>query len=52
MDNKFIDLNSRPQRIHEQNSSNQIQSMDVMSGVNHEAAGVVPIGSFKREARK
>ncbi|KAF3435790.1 hypothetical protein FNV43_RR22882 [Rhamnella rubrinervis] len=47
MDNKLIDLNARPQRIHGQTSTNQ--GMDVLSGSNHESASVVPVGSFKRE---
>ncbi|XP_065869014.1 B-box zinc finger protein 19-like isoform X2 [Euphorbia lathyris] len=50
IDNKLIDLNARPQRIHGQNSANQ--GIDVMSGTNHESANVVPVGSFKRETEK
>lgn len=51
MDNKLIDLNARPQRIHGQTSNNQEQGMDV-SGNNNESASVVPTGSFKREPEK
>ncbi|KAJ8763338.1 hypothetical protein K2173_002221 [Erythroxylum novogranatense] len=47
LDNKMIDLNTRPQRIHGQNSTSQ--GMDVTSGNNHASAGVVPVGTFKRE---
>uniref|UniRef100_A0A5B7AE50 Putative B-box zinc finger protein 19 n=1 Tax=Davidia involucrata TaxID=16924 RepID=A0A5B7AE50_DAVIN len=50
MDNKMIDLNSRPQRIHGQSSNNQ--GMDVLSGTNNESASVVPVGSFERELEK
>ncbi|XP_015892301.1 B-box zinc finger protein 19 isoform X2 [Ziziphus jujuba] len=50
MENKLIDLNARPQRIHGQASTNQ--GMDVLSGSNHESASVVPVGSFKREPEK
>ncbi|XP_015570680.1 B-box zinc finger protein 19 isoform X4 [Ricinus communis] len=50
IDNKLIDLNARPQRIHGQNSTNQ--GMDVMSGSNHECASIVPVGSFNREPEK
>ncbi|KDP27641.1 hypothetical protein JCGZ_19646 [Jatropha curcas] len=50
IDNKLIDLNARPQRVHGQNSTNQ--AIDVMSGNNHESASVVPVGSFKREPEK
>ncbi|CAL5426331.1 unnamed protein product [Camellia sinensis] len=32
MDNKIIDLNAKPQRIHGQASNNQEQGMDVLSG--------------------
>ncbi|GMP37734.1 hypothetical protein CsSME_00009298 [Camellia sinensis var. sinensis] len=49
MDNKMIDLNAKPQRIHGQASNNQEQGMDVLSGANHESAGVVPGGYFTRE---
>lgn len=50
MDNKLIDLNARPQRVHGQTSNNQC--MDVHSGTNHESESVVPVGSFKREPEK
>ncbi|XP_021655084.2 B-box zinc finger protein 19 isoform X2 [Hevea brasiliensis] len=50
IDNKLIDLNARPQRIHGQNSTNH--GIDVMSGTNHESSSVVPVGSFKREPKK
>ncbi|KAF2322812.1 hypothetical protein GH714_031044 [Hevea brasiliensis] len=52
IDNKLIDLNARPQRIHGPNSTNQEQGLDVMSGTNHESASVVPAGSFKRDPEK
>lgn len=52
MDTKMIDLNSRPQRIHEQALNNQGHGMDGLSGCNHEHASVVPVGSFKREPKK
>jgi hypothetical protein len=52
MDNKLIDLNARPQRIHGQSSTNQEQGMDVLNDSNHESASVVPVGSFKREPEK
>ncbi|XP_057966114.1 B-box zinc finger protein 19-like isoform X2 [Malania oleifera] len=52
MDNKMIDLNARPQRVHGQTSNNQKQGMDVLSGTNHESASLVPVGSFKREQEK
>ncbi|CAL5367290.1 unnamed protein product [Camellia sinensis] len=38
MDNKIIDLNAKPQRIHGHASNNQEQGMDVLSGANHESA--------------
>ncbi|XP_062076902.1 B-box zinc finger protein 19-like [Humulus lupulus] len=50
MDNKLIDLNSRPHRIHGQPSTNQ--GMDVLSGTNHESTSVVPVVSFEREPEK
>ncbi|KAJ6402885.1 hypothetical protein OIU84_014899 [Salix udensis] len=43
MDNKLIDLNSRPQRIHGQNSTNQ---------ESHEFSSLAPVGFFKREPQK
>ncbi|KAF2301936.1 hypothetical protein GH714_030556 [Hevea brasiliensis] len=49
IDNTLIDLNAKPQQINGQNSTNQEQGMDVMSGTNHESASAVPVGSFKRE---
>ncbi|XP_052623016.1 B-box zinc finger protein 19 [Lactuca sativa] len=51
MENKMIDLNSKPQRMHGQTSNNQEQGMEI-SGGNNECASVVPIGSFKREPEK
>ncbi|GAY52857.1 hypothetical protein CUMW_145190 [Citrus unshiu] len=45
VDNKLIDLNARPNRGQASNN----QGMDVLSGTNHDSAGVVPVGSFKRE---
>ncbi|KAL8228433.1 hypothetical protein R6Q57_016017 [Mikania cordata] len=51
MENKLIDLNSRPQRMHGQTSNNQEQGMDI-SGGNNDCASVVPVGSFKREPEK
>ncbi|KAK6916644.1 B-box-type zinc finger [Dillenia turbinata] len=52
IDNKLIDLNARPLRIQGQASNNQGQGMDVMSGTNHEPAGIVPVASFKRDPEK
>ncbi|GMN55778.1 hypothetical protein TIFTF001_024895 [Ficus carica] len=52
MDNKLIDLNTRPSRIHGQPSTNQEGGMDVLSGTNHESTSVVPIASFERELEK
>ncbi|XP_010271471.1 PREDICTED: B-box zinc finger protein 19 isoform X1 [Nelumbo nucifera] len=51
-DTKMIDLNARPQRVHGQASNNQAPGMDVLSGSNHEAAHIVPIGAFKKEPEK
>ncbi|XP_076951466.1 B-box zinc finger protein 19-like [Bidens hawaiensis] len=51
MENRLIDLNSRPQRMHGQTSNNQEQGMDI-SGGNNDCASVVPVGSFKREPEK
>ncbi|KAJ4838093.1 B-box zinc finger protein 19 [Turnera subulata] len=51
MDNKLIDLNSRPQRIHGQNSANQERRLE-NNGINSDSAGVVPLGSFKIEPEK
>ncbi|KAH7574970.1 hypothetical protein JRO89_XS02G0027800 [Xanthoceras sorbifolium] len=48
LNSKSIDLNARPQ--HGQGSMNR--GMDVLNGSNHESAGVVPVGSFKREPEK
>lgn len=51
MENKLIDLNSKPQRMHGQTSNNQEQGMDI-SGGNNDSASAVPVGSFKREPEK
>ncbi|KAK9942758.1 hypothetical protein M0R45_008407 [Rubus argutus] len=48
IDAKLIDLNTRPQRIHGQSSTNQDQGLDVLGGTNNESASVVPVGNFKR----
>lgn len=45
MENQMIDLNTRPQRVHGQASTNQEQGMDLVSSTNHESVGVVPVGS-------
>lgn len=50
VDNKLIDLNEKPQRVLGQASTNGC--VDVINGNNHEAASVVPVGSFKRELDK
>ncbi|KAJ8767160.1 hypothetical protein K2173_013557 [Erythroxylum novogranatense] len=50
MDSILIDLNTRPHRIHGQNSTTQ--GMDITSGTNHESANVVPVRSFKKEPEK
>ncbi|XP_052484791.1 B-box zinc finger protein 19 isoform X2 [Gossypium raimondii] len=50
--NKLIDLNTNPQRLHDQASTIQEQAMDVSSDNNHDSASVVPVGSFKREPDK
>lgn len=47
MQDKMIDLNSRPQRTKGQTSMNE--DMDVTNGSNLESAGVVPVGSFDRQ---
>jgi hypothetical protein len=52
IENNMIDLNTRPQRVYGQASTNQEQGMDVLSGTNHESASVVPGGSFNREREK
>ncbi|XP_059445476.1 B-box zinc finger protein 19 isoform X3 [Corylus avellana] len=52
MENQMIDLNTRPQRVHGQASTNQEQGMDVPNGIDHESASVVPVGSFEREPKK
>ncbi|KAL3539030.1 hypothetical protein ACH5RR_002396 [Cinchona calisaya] len=52
MEGKLIDLNSRPQRLHGQTSSNQEQRMEMLSGSNHESVSVVPVASIKREPDK
>ncbi|KAM4099103.1 hypothetical protein ACJW30_07G129900 [Castanea mollissima] len=51
IENQMIDLNTRPQRVHGQASTNQEQGTDVLSGINHESASLVPGGSFKREPK-
>ncbi|RXH88398.1 hypothetical protein DVH24_042469 [Malus domestica] len=48
MDNTPIDLNSRPQRIRGQASTNQEQGVGVLNGVNDESASVVPVQSFRK----
>ncbi|CAL2278431.1 unnamed protein product [Prunus armeniaca] len=48
MDNRLIDLNTRPQRMNGQASTSPEQGLDVQNGVNDESASVVPVGSFKR----
>ncbi|XP_038693353.1 B-box zinc finger protein 19-like [Tripterygium wilfordii] len=50
VDNNLIDLNTRPQRIHGEPSTNQ--GVDVLNSNNHDSAAVVPIGSIKSEAEK
>ncbi|OVA20415.1 zinc finger protein [Macleaya cordata] len=50
MDIKMIDLNTKPNRMNGQASSNQ--GMDGLSGSNLESASVVPVGSFEREHGK
>lgn len=50
MENKLIDLNSRPQKTRGQTSMNE--DTDATNGSNHESAGVVPVGSFDREPEK
>ncbi|XP_048437031.1 B-box zinc finger protein 18 isoform X3 [Pyrus x bretschneideri] len=48
MDNTPIDLNTRPQRIHGQASTNQEQGVGVLNGVNDESASIVPVRSFRK----
>ncbi|ONH90951.1 hypothetical protein PRUPE_8G085000 [Prunus persica] len=48
MDNRLIDLNTRPQRMNGQASTSPEQGLDVQNGVNDESASVVPVGSVKR----
>ncbi|KAL9391389.1 hypothetical protein Peur_015309 [Populus x canadensis] len=43
MDNKLIDLNARPQRVHGKNPTNQ---------ENHESSSLAPFGFFKGEPQK
>ncbi|KAF5745412.1 B-box zinc finger protein 19 [Tripterygium wilfordii] len=50
VDNNLIDLNTRPERIHGQPSTNQ--GVDVLVGNNHDSASVVPFGSVKSEPEK
>ncbi|KAF4375276.1 hypothetical protein CsatB_015499 [Cannabis sativa] len=50
MDNKLIDLNSQPHRIHGQPSTNR--GIDALRGTNHESTSVVPVVSFEREPEK
>lgn len=50
IENKMIDLNTRPQRTYGQVSNNQ--EMDVLSGNNNEPPSVVPGGLFKRDSEK
>ncbi|PIM98878.1 hypothetical protein CDL12_28634 [Handroanthus impetiginosus] len=49
MENMFIDLNARPQRMHGQAPTNQARE-DIEN--NHESESVVPDGFFKREPDK
>ncbi|KAH6780109.1 B-box type zinc finger family protein [Perilla frutescens var. hirtella] len=51
MENMFIDLNSRPQRMRGQAPANQERG-DALVDNNHESESVVPIGYFKREPEK
>lgn len=51
MENKLIDLNARPQRMHGQAPNNQEQ-MDTSIGSHHESASLVPDGYFKSEHEK
>ncbi|RAL50863.1 unnamed protein product [Cuscuta campestris] len=48
-ENKLIDLNARPNRIHGQASTHQGPRIDEHIDNNHELEGAIPIGSFKRE---
>nr|XP_023884354.1 uncharacterized protein LOC111996602 isoform X2 [Quercus suber] len=50
IENQMIDLNTRPQRVHGQASTNQEQGTDVLSGTNHESASLVPGGIFQKTA--
>lgn len=52
MDNKLIDLNTRPQRVYGQNSTNQEHRLDVISGANGDSPGMFPVGPFKAEPEK
>nr|GMC95552.1 B-box zinc finger protein 19-like isoform X1 [Ipomoea batatas] len=52
MENKLIDLNTRPHRMHGQASANQEQGIDGLSDNNHEPGCVIPIGPLKRETEK
>uniref|UniRef100_A0A1J3JV20 B-box zinc finger protein 19 n=1 Tax=Noccaea caerulescens TaxID=107243 RepID=A0A1J3JV20_NOCCA len=49
-DDEMIDLNANPQRVLEPSSNNH--GIDVNNTNNHEPAGVVPVGPFKRESEK
>ncbi|EOA17498.1 hypothetical protein CARUB_v10005832mg [Capsella rubella] len=49
-DDEMIDLNANPQRVHEPASNNN--GIDVNNENNHEPAGIVPVGPFKRESEK
>jgi hypothetical protein len=50
IDDEMIDLNANPQRVHEPSSNNN--GIDVNNENNHEPAGLVPVGPFKRESEK
>nr|GLL27082.1 B-box zinc finger protein 19-like isoform X1 [Ipomoea trifida]GME10464.1 B-box zinc finger protein 19-like isoform X1 [Ipomoea batatas] len=52
MENKLIDLNTRPHRMHGQASANQEPGIDGLSDNNHEPGCVIPIGPLKRETEK
>ncbi|XP_010555260.1 PREDICTED: B-box zinc finger protein 18-like [Tarenaya hassleriana] len=52
VENKLIDLNANPMRLHDTASNNQEHGIDVNNTNNHESASVVPVGHFKREPEK
>ncbi|CAA2964978.1 B-box zinc finger 19-like isoform X1 [Olea europaea subsp. europaea] len=51
MENKLIDLNARPQRMHGQAPNNQEQ-VDTLIGNHHEGASLVPDGYFESTEKR